>query len=125
MVEEKYNTKTNILEAKYSGNVNLTEVVNYIVSTKNNKQYPRVLKIISDARNAIFNFSIDDLNIIMEENYKSLENYVGIIDAIIVDNPQNTVLTVLYKELAKTNKYKFEIFATKSAAISWLNKQKI
>lgn len=125
MVNEKFNIKTNILETDYIGEVSLTEVVNYITATKNNKQYPRVLKIISDARNAEFNFSIEDLNIIMEENYKSLKNYSGIIDAIIVDNPKNTVLTVLYQELAKTKKYKFEIFATKKAAITWLNKQTI
>lgn len=125
MVEEKFNTTTNILETIYSGDVTLTDVVNYIVATKNNKKYPRVLKIISDARNAVFNFSIDDLNIIMEENYKSLENYNCIIDAIIVDDPHNTVLTVLYKELVKTNKYKFEIFSTKTTAINWLKNQKI
>jgi hypothetical protein len=125
MVKEKFNTTTNILETIYSESVTLTDVVNYIIATKNNKQYPRILKIISDTRNAVFNFSIDDLNIIMEENYKSLENYKGIIDAIIVDDPHNTVLTVLYKELAKTNKYKFEIFSTKTAAISWLKNQKI
>ena len=123
MIEEKFNKKTNVLETVYIGNVNLTEVVNYIVATKNNKHFPRVLKIISDARNAEFNFSIDDLTIIMEENYKSLENYSSIIDAILVDNPKNTVLSVLYKELAKNKKYKFEIFATKTAALTWLNKQ--
>ena len=104
MVTEEFNTTTNILEATYTGNVSLTDVVNYIIATKNNKNYPRVLKIISDTKNAIFNFSIEDLNIIMEENNKSLENYEGIIDAIIVDNPKNTVLTVLYKELAKSKK---------------------
>lgn len=125
MVKEKFNTTTNILETTYVGNINLSEVVNYIIATKNNKQYPRVLKIISDARNAEFNFSIEDLSIIMEENYKSLENYIGIIDAIIVDNPKNTVLTVLYQELVKTKKYKFEIFATKNAALTWLNNQEI
>ena len=125
MVTEEFNTTTNILEATYTGNVSLTDVVNYIIATKNNKNYPRVLKIISDTKNAIFNFSIEDLNIIMEENNKSLESYEGIIDAIIVDNPKNTVLTVLYKELAKSKKYKFEIFATKSAAITWLNNQTV
>lgn len=124
MIQEKFNTKTNILETIYSESVTLTDVVNYIIATKNNKQYPRILKIISDTRNAVFNFSIEDLNYIVVENNKSLENYNGIIDAIIVDDPHNTVLTVLYKELAKTNKYKFEIFATKSAAISWLKTQK-
>ncbi|SNR52290.1 hypothetical protein [Lutibacter flavus] len=125
MVKEKFNKTTNILETAYIGNVNLSEVVNYIIATKNNKQYPRILKIISDTRDAEFNFSIEDLSVIVEENYKSLENYNGIIDAIIINNPKNTVLSVLYKEIAKTKKYKFEIFASKNAALTWLNKQKI
>jgi len=121
MLEKKFNTSTNILETTFKGNVTLIEIVNYIRATKNNIQYPRVLKILTDARNSLFNFSIEDLNIIMEENYKSLENYDFIIDAIVVDNPKNTVLSMLYLELVKTNKYKFEVFSTKSAALNWLN----
>ncbi|MBI9040898.1 hypothetical protein [Lutibacter sp.] len=124
MIHEKFNTTTNILETIYSESVTLTDVVNYIIATKNNKQYPRILKIISDTRNAVFNFSIEDLNYIVVEKNNTLKKYKSLISAIIVDNPHNTVLTVLYKELAKTNNYKFEIFATKSAAISWLNTQK-
>jgi hypothetical protein len=121
MVRTKFNQQTNILESKFEGNVILSEIVNYIIATKDNKSYPRKLKILTDSMDAIFNFTIKDLEIIVEENYKSLEKYDLIIDAIIIDDPKNTVLSMLYLELAKTNKYKFEIFATKSAAIDWLN----
>jgi hypothetical protein len=124
MIENKFNIKDNVLEANYIGNVPVSEVIDYIRATKNNIQYPRVLKIISDTRNALFNFSISDLDKIVEENNQSLENYDAIIDAIIVDNPKNTVLTVLYQMLSKTKKYKFEIFATKKAALEWLDKWK-
>ena len=34
MVTEEFNTTTNILEATYTGNVSLTDVVNYIIATK-------------------------------------------------------------------------------------------
>ncbi|PKP13137.1 MAG: hypothetical protein CVU08_06855 [Bacteroidetes bacterium HGW-Bacteroidetes-3] len=121
MVTAKFNQQTNILESKFEGNVILSEIVNYIITTKENKSYPRKLKILTDSVDGNFNFTIDDLKIIVEENYKSLEKYELIIDAIIIDDPKNTVLSMLYLELAKTNKYKFEIFATKSAAIDWLN----
>lgn len=121
MVTAKFNEQSKILESKFEGNVILSEIVNYIIATKENKSYPRKLKILTDSRDAIFNFTIEDLEIIVEENYKSLEKYNLIIDAIIIDNPKNTVLSMLYLELAKTNKYKFEIFATKSAALDWLN----
>jgi hypothetical protein len=121
MVTTKFNPNTNILESKFEGNVTLAEIVNYIIETKKNKAYPRKLKILTDSSKATFNFTIEDLEIIVEENYKSLEKYDLIIDAILVDDPKKTVLTMLYMELAKTNKYKFEIFATKSAALHWLN----
>jgi len=121
MIEYKFNTESNILEANYIGEVTCDEVINYIHTTKNNHQLPRVLKIISDTRNGFFNFSISDLDAIVDANNQSLENYDTIIDAIIVDNPKNTVLTVLFKQLANTKKYKFEIFATRDAALNWLN----
>ncbi len=120
MVLEKFNDQTGILETLFNGEVTLLEVVNYIIRTKENKKYPRTLKIFTDSSDAIFNFSIEDLNIIMEENLKSLKNYSCIIDAIIVDNPKNTVLTMLYAKLAETKKYKFKVFTTKEAALDWL-----
>ncbi|MDO9037958.1 MAG: hypothetical protein Q7U59_06390 [Lutibacter sp.] len=121
MIRTQFNPQTKILESKFEGNVTLAEVVNYIVATKENKTYPRKLKILTDSLDGNFDFSIEDLEIIVEDNYKSLEKYELIIDAIIIDDPNNTVLSMLYLELAKTNKYKFEIFATKSAALDWLN----
>ena len=122
MINYNFNKDTGVLQANYIGDVTANEVVNYIRDTKNNTEYPRKLKIISDTRNAKFDFSIEELELIVEENYKSLEKYDEIIDAIIVDNPKKTVLTVLYKQFFKTKKYKFEIFATESAAKNWLHK---
>ena len=121
MVTVQFNQQTHILETKFEGNVTLAEIVNYIIATKENKTYPRKLKILTDSVDAVFNFTIEDLEIIVEENFKSLAKYELIIDAIIIDDPKNTVLSMLYLELAKSNKYKFEIFATKSAALDWLN----
>lgn len=122
MIEHNFNTETKTLEATYTGNVTVKEIVDIIRTTKNNTEYPRSLKIFSDTRNGKFNFTIEELELIVEENYKSLEKYNEIIDAIIVDDSKNTVLTVLYKQFFKTNKYKFEIFATKNAALNWLTK---
>ena len=120
MVISKFNEQTWVLESEFVGEVTLTEVVNYIISTKENKTYPRVLKIKTNATNADFNFSIDDLETIVIENEKSLEKYDFIIDAIIVDNPKTTVLSMLYQELEKNDKYRFNIFSTDKGASQWL-----
>ena len=120
MVTSVFNHKTGILESKFKGVVTLKELVDYIRATKENKTYPRVLKIATDSKDAIFEFSPQDLGTIVNENNKSLEQYDQIIDAIIVNSPQTTAISMLYLELTKNKKYMFEIFSTSKAALSWL-----
>jgi hypothetical protein len=121
MVTYEFNHQTRILEAKFVGEVYLNEIIDYIIYTKENTSYPRLLKIITDANNANFNFSVDDLETIITENEKSLEKYDYIIDAIITEDPQVTAISMLYQELEKNEKYKFNIFSTKEAALKWLD----
>ena len=104
------------------GNIYLQEVVDYIRSTKENKDHPRDLKIISDASQAIFVFTINDLEVIINENNASLEKYDSIIDALIVEDPKSTALSILYQRLERNNKYKFNVFSTNEAAEEWLDK---
>ena len=118
MVVSEFNEQTGILVSTFVGNVNLKEILDYIISTKNNKEYPRDLKIITDSSQAIFDFSFTDLQSIVIENEKSLEQYNSITDAIIVSDPNSTALSMLYQELEKNIKYKFNIFPTISENFS-------
>lgn len=123
MIISKFNQQTGILESEFTEDVTLVEIVNYKISLKENKTYPRLLKIKKNATNANFKFSIDDLETVVIENDKSLEKYDFIIAAIIVDNPQTTVISMLYQKLAKKNdKYRFEVFSTDKGASQWLEK---
>ena len=121
MVNTKFNFQTGILESKFNGEIYLNEITNYIIATKENNSYPRTLKIISDASNAHFNFQPKDIEVIIYENNRSLERYDYIIDAIIVESPRTTAITILYKELSKNRKYIFNVFSTKEAALEWIN----
>lgn len=121
MVVSEFNNQTGVLESKFTGKLSLKEVLDYIIATKNNREYPRDLKIITDSSQAIFDFSFSDLQSIVIENEKSLEQYDSITDAIIVSNPNTTALSMLYQELEKSKKYRFNIFATKKASLGWLN----
>jgi hypothetical protein len=121
MIESNFNHQTGILESKFEGDVGVDDIVGYIVSTKENKTFPRHLKIITDATRARFDFSIKDIETIIKENNASLEKYDFIIDAIVVDSPRVAALSMFYKELGENEKYTFEIFSTKERALSWLN----
>ncbi|NQT64398.1 MAG: hypothetical protein HQ556_15660 [Candidatus Marinimicrobia bacterium] len=120
MVKTSFDHHTGILHSTFDGNVTIVEIVEYIRATKNNSEYPRKLKILTDLKHAEMNFSPTDLNLIVEENYKSLERYTFIHNAIVVESPRVTAITMLYQELAKTNKYKFEVFSSREVALQWL-----
>jgi len=120
MVSEKFNPQTGILDSTFEGDVSLTEIVDYIIATKENRSYPRKLKILTDATKANMKLAPDDLSKIVEENIKSIEKYDYIFDAIVLMSPKETALSLLYQELAKSNKYQFQIFSTREAAIEWL-----
>ena len=120
MIERNFNENSTFLEAKFEGEVNVIQIVEYIQETKESDLYPRTLKILTDARNANMNFKAEDLGVIVDENYKSLAKYDYIIDAFVLDSPTETALSILFDELVKSNKYKFKIFSTIQAASKWL-----
>lgn len=121
MIHTVFNKETNILETQFKDDVFLNEIIDYIITTKENKSYPRTLKILTDSKHAVFKFTVSDLNAILSENVESLKNYDAIIDAIIIASPQTAALSLLYQELAKNDKYHFDVFSSHEAALRWLN----
>jgi len=120
VVITKFNPETGILESRFEDEVTLKEIIDYIDATRKNQNYPRKLKILTLASNAMFNFSPDDLMEIVKANNKSIEKYEYIIDAIVVSDTKTTALSMLYQQFSKTNKYKFNIFSTYEGAVKWL-----
>lgn len=121
MITSKYNQQTEILETEFTKDVALEEIVNYIISIKENKIYHRFLKIKINATNSNFNFSVNDLKTIVIENDNLLEKYDFISDAIIVDNPRTTAISMLFQKLAEKNdKFRFNIFSSDEGASAWL-----
>ena len=121
MITTKFNTCTNILEVTYFGDVTSKEIIDYIIATMNNSNYPRELKILTDASKAKMCFDPDDIHKIVDANNRSLKKYDSITDALIVVNPNETALTVFFKFLSENEKYAVNAFATKKAASEWLH----
>ena len=57
---------------------------------------------------------------IKNELLKSIKKYKTIKEAIVVDSPNETAITILYEEYIDFKNYKHNIFSTKKAAINWL-----
>lgn len=120
MITVKFNSEAGHLDSRFHGIVTEKEIIDYINATRLNSSYPRYLKILTDGMDAQMEFSPDSLPRIVDANNRSLEVYDAIVDAIVLDRPKETALSVFYEELSKSPKYRFRVFSTREAAISWL-----
>ncbi|UBM62559.1 hypothetical protein LA303_00930 [Candidatus Sulfidibacterium hydrothermale] len=121
MITQKFNPETHFLEAVYSGEITLKEILEYNNQIRKNPKYPRKLKILTDATEAEFLLSKKDLKVISEKVKQMLNDYETVYDAMIISKPRETAYSILYKERAKIENYKFQYFSTKKAASKWLD----
>lgn len=70
-------------------------------------------------------FGHNDIETIVNTNKESLKNYDCIIDALIVNQPAETALSVFFKLLSENEKYKAKKISTPKAAKYWLTNLKI
>jgi hypothetical protein len=120
MINSTFNNQSKILETHFKNDVYLNDVLDYILSTMENTTYPRTLKILTDAQEVKFKFTVSDLKAISNESNKSLKHYDTIIDAIVINSPEAAAITTLYQAISKNESYHFEVFSTKEAALNWL-----
>ncbi len=121
MVSAKFNHRTAILESKFEGELTVKELIACSITIKENASYPRFLKELIDSKDAIVNFSSNELSLLAEEHHKVVEKYDYIVTAILLDTPKETAFAMLFQNLIKNNKSKFQLFSTREAALSWLN----
>ena len=77
--------------------------------------------ILSDYRDAVFKFSLEDTNILDEFIYNIRKLLSGKKGAVIVNVPVYTAISVLVKDKFKdAENFEVKIFSTEEAAIDWL-----
>ena len=123
MITYKFNKEKDIIETLIKGDTSIKDLTEYILKLSEDEHLPKKLKILSDARNGNFtsDTETDDLEKIVEANYRSLAVRDVIYDAFVLSSPVETAMGQLYKEFSKADNYFFNIFSTKEAAEEWLN----
>ncbi len=123
MITYKFNKEKGIVETAITGNTTIKELIEYILTLREDQSLPKKIKILSDAREGYFSSDTDpdDLKKIVEVNYKSLSERVVVYDAFVISSPVETAMGQLYQEFSKADNYYFNIFSTKEAALKWLN----
>lgn len=123
MIKTQFQKEKGYLDTTCLDDVKSQDFVDYIDATRLNVNYPRTLKILTDATQCRFLFKESDLAKIVSANNLSLQVYDQIIDAMIIDGPVETALSMLFSELSVAPNYKFKVFSSRVAALSWLAAQ--
>ena len=109
-----------ILYTRTPGTITLEHMLEGIKSLSSNMLFPRKLKILEDAREAVTTFSSRDLGILSEKLGQVISEYVSIQHAVVHDNPKNFALTMLLQRVANHENYSLQVFSTIEVAKNWL-----
>ena len=120
MIECKFNDQMGILEVKYSGKVDVSQMFEYGESIAKNSSYPRKLKIITDVTEAEYDITKEDLRRVKEGLKIHTMSYEYLKVAFIHAKPKETAYSLLLEEDLPMDKYIHRIFYTKEAALDWL-----
>ena len=121
MIKYKYNKETDIVETIFEGEISFKEMLDYIISIREDKELPNRLKIFSDTTKGKLKerFRSKNLKQFLDENKATLEQKEFIYDAFVISGTFEMALAMLYRELINYDNYKFNVFSTKKAAIEW------
>ncbi len=123
MITYNFNEGKGYIEATFKEKVNQGEIVNYINSLMKENHLPDHLKGIIDAREASFNVHPADLYNILSENIKMFSRFNSLKVAILIKNPVDTALAMIFTRLIQLERYHFKVFTTELAAERWINER--
>lgn len=120
MITSSYDYSLGALQTIFANKIDKEELVSYIKGVKQNKEYPRQIKILIDANTVLFDFSVEELQSIAAVHKELMDDYERIWIAFVVNSPNETALSFLYKQFAELDYLRFTILSTKENAIGWL-----
>lgn len=123
MIDSTFNTESRLLETRFHGPITKEEVLEYVNSLRDAKDYPDNLKIITDATEANLEFSREELGEILTIVNDHPGLYDSIKDAMIMTSPKMTAFSMIVEMFTKNSPYHVKIFSTREAALEWLSSQ--
>ena len=124
MIKHWFNKDMQTLEVTYLGIIRAEEILDFSSFISNNKNFPRKLKILTDAREASYGFGINTVNLLVDPLVRNLKNYHSVMDAFIHSKPKETAYSQLLEIDNRHSNYVHKVFSTKKAALSWLKNAK-
>jgi hypothetical protein len=114
--------KLNIIRYSHSGNIPLKEIGDVWKELLNMNEFVNLkYNLLSDYRNANFEFSVSNSDVIMDffQTIKHILN--GKKEAVITDKPLTTAVSIMFeKKTLSELGFDVRVFSTENAALAWL-----
>lgn len=120
MITAKYNENRCRVESHYTGTITEVELLEYVTRFYTSPDTPRDVKVLEDARGAVYDLPRDIVSKIDEIMRAHIHLFECIKVAFVQDKPRETAYNILYEHLPKSDNFTFKVFSTMDAAESWL-----
>jgi hypothetical protein len=126
MLHYNYYKNGSLLEVKTGEIISIDDIISHYTFIKNFTEQHDVLKVLIDCRGAKIDTNEAQLDSFTPALQGAIKRFALLKEAIIVDQPQSTVITSIFEEkYDKLRNYLFKIFCTEDAARIWLIGQEL
>ncbi len=122
MIEHQFNEDLQILEVTYQDEVDFCDIIDFYNYISENKELPRNLKVLTDARKATYVFNFKKAAQVITTLKKSLQKYESLTYAFIHSKPKETAYSQLLAADKVHKNHFHRIFASREKALEWLKK---
>ena len=116
----KHDEELKILRVRYPGMLTKEEIIAHYDELRTNISFHRQLRILIDCRFSTFTVRPDEVPELIKAAIKAVGEYESVKEAMMVNDPYETVIVTLFKNGINVPNYMFKVFYTEEAALNWL-----
>jgi len=120
MLEFGYDNTIGLYKLTIIGKLTSDEVINYYNDLSVMPDLPDNLQVLIDCTSAQFEIKPEDIGRLKEAANNAIKRFTLFREAMMVEQPYETVIVTLYRDMTLSENYHFEIFYTRDAALNWL-----
>ena len=116
----QHDEELKILRVRYPGMLTKEEIIAHYDELRTNRSFHRNIRILIDCRDSTFMVKPKEVPELTTAAKKAASEYNFIKEAMMVNDPYETVIVVLFEKGMKIPNYRFKIFYTMEVALDWL-----
>lgn len=125
MITNRYDEVEDVIYVNRSGEVTCEDILNSILALDHTYAHLDSLYIIEDKKGSESLFHKEDFPAIIDSINEHIGNYKNVYLAVLVDDPANTVISLLFGYITNTiDNCHYSTFSTIEAARAWIKNLK-